>query len=331
MIQARRALRGLVVPESWPPAGHLAPGLIRTLVADTPEARDLHSADSRAPASQDVSVSGREREEPCTSPRCGGLAPAVRAQGASLGRRKVLPPAGTDAFVSNVATLLLTLQQQHAPAESQAGRAAAARSRSLTWREVVGDPRFLQLFPRRISPDIKEILQRLQGGAGNRTPDSGGSEAAQKIAWTREDAARHSAMLQLINQLQEVQRQLQEAMPQDEGSDSEEDSGGTDSSYVTVAAFTLDDDALLPPARPGDMRSASSSGREADGATCANSLGPGELLGQAASSWPCPMGRRRRSPGGRPLRAPAPPWDDTQPFQTHVGTVYHFWRLAPYG
>lgn len=44
------------------------------------------------------------------------------------------------------------------------------------------------------------------------------------------------------------------------------------------------------------------------------------------------IGRRQRRPEGcqRGPR-PAPPWDDTQPFQTHVGTVYHFWRLCPYG
>lgn len=114
-------------------------------------------------------------------------------------------------------------------------------------------------------------------------------------------------------------------MPQDEDSDSDED--GTDSSYVTVAAFTVEDGSFM--SQPRDRtRSASGSARGMDGDMDAADGGLGE---QAPSSWPCPLGRRRRAPGGRLLRAPVPPWDDTQPFQTHVGTVYHFWRLAPYG
>ncbi|KAG2433798.1 hypothetical protein HXX76_008156 [Chlamydomonas incerta] len=223
---------------------------------------------------------------------------------------------------------MLTLQQQHAPVDTQAGRATVARGRSLAWREVVGDPRFMQLFPRRVSPDTTELLQRLQGGSASSDPGSAGAREAQNIAWTPEDAVRHSAMMRLVEQLQEVQRQLQEAMPQDEGSDSEEDGAGADSSYVTVAAFTLDDDSVLMQSRDG-TQPASGSGRAAGGAAHAGgAMGQPE---QASSSWPCPLGRRRRAPGGRPLRTPAPPWDDTQPFQTHVGTVYHFWRLAPYG
>ena len=47
-----------------------------------------------------------------------------------------------------------------------------------------------------------------QGGARSSEPGGAGGKA-RDIAWTREDAARHSAMLRLIDQLQEVQRQLQ--------------------------------------------------------------------------------------------------------------------------
>ncbi|EFJ45332.1 hypothetical protein VOLCADRAFT_94442 [Volvox carteri f. nagariensis] len=159
--------------------------------------------------------------------------------------------------------------------------------------------------------------------------DSRGAGGPATAAGTCEDAvqydAHQAALSELLDRLQALQQHLQDFMS-DDGSRNgtivalatitEEDGDEPGGPYIRNEADSQDVACSGPEGLEG---SASSDGRvanEGSGSSCAATM----------------LGRWRRRPAGwQQGPRPAPPWDDTQPFQTHVGTVYHFWRLCPYG
>ncbi|GLC34827.1 hypothetical protein PLESTM_000244300 [Pleodorina starrii] len=309
----------------------LLPGLgLRALMVDAtdPEARDNSGSEDSCLATDAHQASARKGQRTVgavgsNAATSGGEhhGPVRAAQRRKGERRKVLPVLGGDTFTSNVASILV--RWPHTPPARQ----------PRNWLEVTSTERFRWLFPRRptlLTEQATQGLKALAASGAYGIDDGGGGLAAAAASGSAQYDAHQAALSELVDRLQALQRHLQDATPDD-------DENGNDT-IVAVAAFTADDD-IGDADGEGEpsalhLRSAadpaSSLGKDA-GAAASSTSGRG--VDKAGPATPAAsLGRHRRRPAGwQRGPKPAPPWDDTQPFQTSVGTVYHFWRMCPYG
>ncbi|GFR49614.1 hypothetical protein Agub_g11637 [Astrephomene gubernaculifera] len=352
-----RTLCGRVKSRSLGPAeSQLVLSSVRAFRADSPDAEACGEGDgvdkvgSSSAISDSPKRSSGEQSSDIDRSRLASN-PPIRAsqQPPNEGeRRKVLTPSH-DEFTGNVATLLV--RWPHLPTQPS--------KQPRSWREVVDNDRFMSLFPRRPTALTQHAIRNLQAtlaATAEGLNEAGGSgSAAAGGPGPQQDPAAHAVVSELLERLMAVQQRLQDSM-------SEDDDGSGESTILAVAAIAEEDD-------EDDLSNghdASSSGRSwsqqasyddedaemrrgahAQGfAASASGLHSSSSSGQETATGAQPdggsegasgsrrLGRRLRwnpCPRRGPIRTPAPPWDDCQPFQTHVGTVYHFWRLCPYG
>ncbi|GIL73466.1 hypothetical protein Vretimale_17688 [Volvox reticuliferus] len=264
-----------------------------------------------------------------THQAAGQRGPVRAAQPRKGERRKVLPVLAGDKFTSNVATLLVRWQH-----------AASSPSRlPRNWQEVCDSDRFRRLFPLRPTPLTEGAVQGLRALAASEAYDPSDGEADGRLpAWgdalPQQYDAHQAALLELVDRLQAVQQHLEDSMSND--------GDGT----ILALTFTHDDDddgsrdidneeGEKPSVSPYHIHGQPG----CDDSPCSNEVGDAAGSNETRSrdgsgvvTMRTPLGRCRRRPEGC-QRGPriAQPWDDRQPFQTNVGTVYHFWRLCPYG
>ncbi|GIL49686.1 hypothetical protein Vafri_5998 [Volvox africanus] len=266
---------------------------------------DTHAGRSRHHASGAVSSE--------TQQAAGQRGPVRAVQARKGERRKVLPVLAGDKFTSNVATLLVRWPHA-APPPSRLPR---------SWREVCDSEHFRRLFPLAAA-----------GAYGNNHGEAGLGLPAAGDALPQQYDAHQAALLELVDRLQAVQQHLEDSMSNE---------GDGTIVALTFAHEEADDGGRdIDSEEEGELSGSSChlrrhSGRE--GSPCIDGVGDaagysdiGSRKGSGAANIRMALGRCRRAPAGwQQGPRPAPPWDDTQPFQTNVGTVYHFWRLCPYG
>ncbi|PNH00967.1 hypothetical protein TSOC_013173 [Tetrabaena socialis] len=216
-----------------------------------------------------------------------------------------------DPFTGNVATLLL----QWPPARTH--------GKERSWRSVVEDARFLQLFPRRYSPVTSHVLNNLQtmmesdddeepGGSG----DDLGAPRFQAHGSAASRDPQHAAAMELMAQFK---RHLRDNMPANGGAS------------FAVGSFAHDNHDSDSDAEGDRGRGAEPAAEWSAGTRRARALSQRHTRSEQGHTTGT-KGRRNRAPSqpqrGRVADAP---WDDTKPFQTPYGTVYGYWRLCPYG